>query len=216
MSTETTYDPGLPWHYGLTHYPRSRRTVAATDLPVSVSFVRDQFIRAVNGDVENQFIESCIRAAVELGEERMQIAAMPQTWQLVLSGFPSSGLIVLPRRPFIDITSLDYYDADNDADTLVVSPAEFSVTVSGSYVDAQVRALDGASFPSAYGRSDAVTITYRVGFTDTDSPELARFNIGVGLMAAELYKQRTLSVHAVHNTPALLSLDYFWPKKLVV
>jgi hypothetical protein len=29
-------------------------------------------------------------------------------------------------------------------------------------------------------------------------------------MAGELYKQRTLSVHAVHNTPALLDLKRFW------
>ena len=40
--------------------------------------------------------------------------------------------------------------------------------------------------------------------------EFLVLDAGIGLMVGEMYKLRSLSVHAVHNTPSALDLKRFW------
>lgn len=188
----------------------TRRTVAPTDLPVTADFIGNQVLRVVNGSADDEFIEAAITAATQQAEEETQRALMPQTWQMVLDRFPCSGKIHVERPPFLSVVSLAYYDADNAVQELAVSPAEFDVIPSGMYSKAIVKPLGAASFPATYCRPDAVTLTYRAGYDDPDDPELQTINLGIGLMVGELYKLRSLSVQAIHNTPSVLQTSRFW------
>lgn len=207
LNTPRTW-PALPWDDGITWF--SRRIVEPDDLPMDVSYLYDQFLRG--GDLSSEFesVEAMLRAATQAAEDDTQRALMPQTWQMVLSGFPASGRIVLERPPFIEVVSLSYYETDGTSSELVVSPAEFQIAPSGAYSKAVLTPLDGQSWPSAGTRSDAVTITYRAGYEDTADQVLQLINAGIGLMVGEMYKLRSLSVHAVHNTPSALDLKRFW------
>jgi uncharacterized phiE125 gp8 family phage protein len=196
-----------PWDYGVTWF--SRRIVDPTDLPVTVAYISRQVLRVANGNLEDESIEQFIYAATQAAEDDTHRALMPQTWELVLSGFPSSGVIVLPRPPLIEVTSVSYYNGDDTAE-LAGSPAEYSVVPSGRFTRGKVLPLDGASFPTISSRDDAVTITYRAGYTSTTDKEFSLIQTGIGVMVAELYKQRSLSVQEPNNTKAQLDLSRFW------
>lgn len=205
--TSLTYCRGA-WDSGVQWF--TRRTVDPTTFPVSDEFVSDQVLRVMTDSFEDQWIRSTIIATTHQAEDVTQRALMPQTWQMVLSGFPSSGQIVLERPPLIAVSSVSYYDSNNDAQELVGSPSSIEVVPSGAYSKAIVRPLSGATFPSAYCRPDAVTVTYTAGYQDDESPELTMISQGICLMIAELYKQRSLSVQDPNNTPALLQVERFW------
>lgn len=201
------------WDYGVTH--AKRRTVDPIELPVSVAYVRDQVLRVSNGSAEDEFIQNAIRAAVDVYEDETLKALMAQTWEVRLDGFPSSGWIELPRTteaPLIAVDAFGYYDSDGDAQALVGSPADYVVIPSGKYTPAQLRPLAGASFPSTYGRLDAVTVTYRCGYESADRVPM-KIVSGIGLLAGELYKQRSLSqlgTASVVATP--LQTSRFWKR----
>lgn len=197
----------LPWDDGIRW--RTVRSVAPTDLPWDLDVLGDQLLRTVNGDAEYDALTSYLRTATMAAEHDTQRAIMPQTWQMILSGFPA-WRIVVERPPLIEVVSLQYYDGDNATQELAVSPAEFDVLPSGEYTKAEIRPLDGETFPSTYSRPDAVTLTYRCGFEDEDDPILSEIKTGIALMVAELYKQRSLSVHEVRNAPSTLQLTRFW------
>lgn len=195
-----------PWDYGIGW--RSRRTVEPEDLPFTVAYIRDQVLRVTNGSAEDQYIERCIQAAVDLYEDETQKAAMPQTWELILSGYPCAR-IELPRPPFIEIESITYYDGDDTLQTWSGSPAEYAVTPSGRYVPATVSLVSGSAFPATATRSDAVTITYRCGH---ENGMLESELTGIALVAGELYKQRTLSQIGTSIVSAPLQTSRFWKK----
>lgn len=196
------WDAGVRWF--------SRRTVEPTELPVTVPYVQDKVLHGADLSADYAFVEAMIRAATRAAEHQTQRALMPQTWEMTLSGFPRSGRIVLERPPFIAVTSLAYYDTNGAMQQLAVSPPEFIAVPSGTYRKAAIRPLPGQSWPATETRADAVTVAYRAGYECEDDAELSLINSGIGLMVGELYKQRTLSVHAVHNTPSVLQLDRFW------
>lgn len=195
-----------PWDYGITL--RSRRTADPTDLPLTVAYVRDHVLRVANGTVEDTHIERLIMTAVDLYEDETQKAAMPQTWELILSGFPYAQ-IELPRPPFISITSISYHDDDDASQTWGGSPAEYVVTPSGRYVPAVLTPVVDSSFPSTATRADAVTITYQCGHAGA---MLESELTGMALVIGELYKQRSLSQVGTSIVAAPIQTARFWKK----
>lgn len=195
------------WDYGVTW--SVARTVDPTELPISPSDCL-RALRDANADEESDLVEMWILAAAEAYERHTQKALMPQTLQMRLSGFPSSGQIRLLMPPLIEVVSLSYYDGDNASQELAVSPAEFVTVTSGRDAKAVLKAEHGGSFPSTYGRSDAVTVTYRAGHDSQTSQGFMTARAGIVLMVGELFKQRSLSVHDVHNTPSVLNLMQVW------
>ena len=197
------WDAGIRW--------RSLRTVHPTDPVMPLAYVRDVLLRVVNGTVEDSNIESLIKAATEEAEEMTQRALMPQTWQMILSGFPS-GDIVLERPPLIEVTSFAYTDTDGNAQTLAVSPLDFQVVPSGKYQKARLRPLVTESWPSALSGEDAVTITYTAGFQEPLDPQLEYIRRGIAVLVGELYKQRSLTVVGTSIVPAPMDLSRFFRK----
>lgn len=198
-----------PWDDGVRWF--ARRTVAATEPPMEVgSYVQEEYLRDMADGAQQFTIGRMVAAAVSAAEDATGRALMPQTWAMTLDRFPGSGEIHAVRPPFIEALSLAYYDTDNAAQELLLSPEEFLVIPSGAETRAIVRPLDGEEFPETYCRPDAVTLTFRAGYADQDDPVLQQINAGILLMVGELYKQRSLSVQSVHNDPSLLTLARFW------
>lgn len=199
VSTTRRWDDGLTW--------RSRLVTAPAQEPIDLEYVREAVLRVVNGNVDNEYIGRQIVAARQVFEAETGRAAMEQTWQLILSGFPS-GAIELPRPPLIAVTSVEYLDADDDAQTLSGSPAEYRVLPSGQFTAGKLLPLAGASWPSTSGEADAVTITYTAGYvTAEEMPEL--YKAGMGLLVEELYKNRGLSM-ASGRSKSMLDTSRFW------
>lgn len=197
------------WDYGVTW--RAYRSVSPTELPASTDDVL-RALRDPNEGAEDELTRDNIVASTQACEDDTQMAVMPQTWKLELSGFPSSGEIHVPRPPFIEVVSLAYQDGSDVTDELAVSPVEFQTVLGGSENKTIIRPLSGASFPSTYSRPDAVTLTYRCGFEQTSDPRFRMLRAGIIRMATEMSQIRGLSVQGVHNTPALLDSRRFWKR----
>lgn len=203
----TVWTSGQPWDRDVSWF--SRCTVRPTALPISLGEFKDQHLRVAFGSEEDGVIRRYLESAVRAYEDHTFKACMLQTWEMTLSGFPSSGLIRLERPPLVDVTSLQYVDADGTTQSLAGSPAEYVVLPSGEYSKAEIRPLVGGSFPVTRAQSDAVTVTYRAGHaTPLEVPP--QVVAGIQLMAAELFKQRTMSVHAINNNPAIVLPSRFW------
>jgi len=133
---------------------------------------------------------------------------LPQTWELVLSDFPTAGdgRIVFDRPPLQSIVSVTYTDSLGDDQDLAVSPADFQVvTPSGpKAAKGYIVPLYGASWPSTQVIAEAVRIRFTAGYPTSDGvveiPEdLDQARL---LLIGEAYKHRSES--AALNTPGLI------------
>jgi len=197
----SAWDCGVEWF--------SRRVTPAEALPLDLSYLQTEVLRVGDINQEQGYVNAILLASTEAAEQATQRALMPQTWAMVLDRFPRWELR-LERPPVISITSLLYYDEDGAVQSLTVSPAMFRTVDNGHYRKTSLVPLADEVWPSTQCRPDAVTVTYRAGYESETDPTFGLIKAGIGLMAGEMYKQRTLSVHAVHNTPAKLDLTRFW------
>lgn len=94
-------------------------------------------------------------------------ALINQTWVQKFPYFPGLGSVAgLALNPVQSISSITYYDENNDQQTLSTDVYALLDDELGSFVSLQY----GQSWPSVYPREDAVSITYVAGYgADGDS-----------------------------------------------
>jgi uncharacterized phiE125 gp8 family phage protein len=195
-----------PWDDGIVAYRRLLTPPVGPPVIDPVTFAAD-VLRVANGGADLAVVETMIRAAEAAAERKTKLALRPQTWEVVLSAFPWGG-IRLPRSPLIDLEAIEYWPADGLAAAVPVD----SVTVSagGELARPIVSLSGGGAWPATAPIPAAVTVRFTAGFVDLTHPRFLLITQGIALFAAELYKQRTLSVQQPNNTPATLQLEYFW------
>lgn len=138
---------------------------------------------------ENDLIEALIGAAVDFldGDGALGRAMITQTWAQWVAQSP--GDVRLLMGPFIALTSVEYYDA---AGVLQVAPlADYQVWKTGDFVT--IRPIDGASWPSAQVRPDAIKITYTAGFGPAASDVPQGIRHAILLMVAHWHQNRAAS-----------------------
>lgn len=164
------------------------RTVAPDAMPVSLSDIKRHC--RVDHDDDNADLEDYVSAATEQLDGYDGIlgrALITQTWRLDMLCFRD--VMRLPLEPLQSVTSVTYYDGDNAQQTLASS-------VYGVYTDARspiVSLKDGQSWPTAYVRPDAVSITFVVGYGATAIDVPSRLKSAIKLHAADLYEGREAS-----------------------
>lgn len=195
---------------------RELRVVTPPDgLILSVESVRDDHLRAANGDDEDSYVEALIKVGTRMAERETQRSIPVQTLALHLPGFPTiDGDIALPRPPVIEIVSIVYIDSAGDTQTLDADNYVLRVTGKDFNTEGVVTLAYGVSWPSALTHMGGVIVTYRAGFVGVGSPEVQEIPEdilhGVRLVAGELYKQRTLSVHAPNQNPSVIAAHALW------
>lgn len=196
------WDAGVRWHVD---------TVTPTVLqPVTLTFVRDEHLRAMNESAEDVYLQALIGTATRMAERVTQRALLTQTLRLVLDRFPC-GEIALPCPPLQAVTSIDYIDPAGDTQTLPGgSPEAFHVIAptGPSAAPALLTPLYGETWPTTRAQRDAVRVTYTAGYTAVTLPDDIRH--GILLVIGELYKQRSESVHTLGQTPALIRARTLW------
>lgn len=202
--TSVSWDAGIRWHVAQVTPP--------TDWPVTAEFVRDQHLRSPNGVADLDYIDHCIRAATLRGERFTRRSFMPQTLAQVLSTFPS-GAIVLDRPPLLEVVSITYVDEAGDTQTLDAAEYQVSAPQGPMAGRGQVLTVSGGSWPSIdSGAMAPVTVTYRAGYEDGNSPAQANvpedITHGILLVIGELYKSRSESNSGV--SPAILRAKDLW------
>lgn len=211
LTTPRPWDDGIRWHL---EQSAAEGPDFALD-PLELTFVRDQHLRSANGEVENPYVEWLIRASYRQAEKFTNRSLITQTRRMVLSGFPW-GDIYLPLGPVLSVESIDYFDSSSSSAVLGGSPAEFDLVSPSGYQNrpARLMPLPGASWPSAYAQSDAVTVTYEAGYPVNSDTGFAAIPEDINdarlQWIGERYKQRSLTDHAFNQNKAAIQARSIW------
>jgi len=198
-----TWDIGLRWHLEQT-------ADQAPDLdtydPLQLAFVREQHLRSPNGSAEDEYIQHLMRVSYREAERVTWRSLIPQGRTMVLDRFPSA--IALPHPNLLSVDTIDYVDSDGVDQQLSGSPEMFlTVAPSGEKATAgYVTPLYGETWPSTRFQAGAVRVTFTSGYPIVDGVAAIPEDITHGrlLLIGELYKQRSLSVHAFNQNPAII------------
>lgn len=207
----TTWDCGLHWYL--------EQTAAQTpDLDqydsLRLDFVRDQHLRSPNESLEDEFIEHLIRVSYREAERETWRSLVPQWRTMVIDDSFPSGRIEFPFPNLLSVDSIRYVDTDGVTQELSGSPEDF-VTSAPSGEKAKkgyVSPLYGEVWPTTRLQPGAVRITFQSGYPIVDGVASIPEDINHGrlLIIGELYKQRSLSVHAFNQNPAVIQARTFF------
>ena len=136
-------------------------------------------------------VAAAVLAATSFIERQTGVALVTQTWRYGIDAFVGSGDaenrlrrrgIEIPGWPIQSVTSVNYYDANGDAQ--VVDSADYRVDLNRE----PARIFPDNSWPVTESRPGAVWIDYLVGVAVADvAPDLLA---AVKLQAAHLYENR--------------------------
>lgn len=107
---------------------------------------------------EDSAITAHLEAATDFIERRTGRQLRPSTGQLVLDSFPAGDdAIVIPRPPFVSLTSVNYYNGSNNSTALA------SCRPRAAAVPGELFPPINTIWPTTYERFDAVTILFSFG-----------------------------------------------------
>lgn len=154
----------------------------------------------VDHDDDDALIEAMITAArehIDGVDGWLGRALVQQTWDMKLNGFPllsTSGRIVVPLAPLIQVDQITYRDPAGQTQTL--APSVYHVVDGGSQRSFIVLERN-QSWPGTDDRHDAVTVRFTAGYAASgDSPPDYAANVpfpikaALMIMAADLYENR--------------------------
>jgi len=150
--------------------------------PVTLAELK-QYLRLGHAS-EDELLSGLIRSAREDLERATGLALIEQGWRLVLDRLPRDGIILLPRHPVREVTSVTFYDANGEP--TVVSPDAYQSDLLSrparmflTQAPVNLRAMNG------------VEVDFVCGFGEAgpDVPDLLRR--AIMLLAAHWYEFRT-------------------------
>jgi uncharacterized phiE125 gp8 family phage protein len=185
-----------------------------TALVIAVADVRDDHLRAANGDAEDSYVERLIRSGTRMAERETQRSLLLQTIELALEGFPGGGEIRLPRPPIVVVDSITYTDPDGAEQTLDEDLYVLRETGRDLNREGLIERAYDTTWPETRCHPGAVVVTYQAGYVTSGSPQDADVPDdivhGVQLVVGEFYKQRSESVHTMNQNPALIRARDLW------
>lgn len=204
-----------PWDFGITWHLEEIDGPDLDNDTLTLAAIRDDHLRGVNGNAEDNYIERLRRVSYLEGERKTRRAFLPQTWDLVLSGFPLT-YIEVPKPPLQSVVSIEYTDDTGETQQLLTSPVEVQVVAPTGPKAGKGRIYPaaGASWPSTLSNlREAVRVRFTAGYPLTEgSPASADVPIELDqarlLMIGELYKSRSESV--VGTSAAMRRAEQIW------
>lgn len=175
------------------------RITAPSQQPVSLSDVKAHC--RVDHNDDDTVLTSLLNGAVAYLDGWGGVLGrclVTQTWR---QDYGSFGVLRPPLGPVASITSITYYDASNEQQTLSADVYGLFADELGSYVGLK----PDQSWPSAYGRSDAVSVTYVAGTAAADVP--ASIKAAILLLTAYWYEYREAAVTGTIATKLPLSVE---------
>ena len=172
--------------------------------PVDMAVV-EEHLRASTSGSDATLIESYLQSAREAVEAHTGRALMPQTWELRLPAFPSSGApIEIPMPPLASVTSVTYDDADGAE--VVMAEEDYQVILSSGPRPLPGRLLPapGGTWPATEsGNAAAVRIRFVCGYASA-SEVPAALRAAILLMLGDLYANREAgSERPISENPAV-------------
>ncbi len=149
----------------------SARTVAPTVAPVSLPEAKAHL--QIDDNDEDGLILALIDAVTEHfdgANGALGKALITQTWTVSVKR-PEDNSIILPVTPVQSVSSIAYYDGDDNSQTLTVSDFYLYKTEDFAYITPK----QGVTWPVTRNREDAFTVTYVAGFGGAaDVPQIIK------------------------------------------
>jgi uncharacterized phiE125 gp8 family phage protein len=167
-----------------------------------------EHLRITHSD-DDTYIEAITLAASEWCEEFQRRVYVEREIVDYLDGFPQ---IIRPRKsPLVSVTTLKYYDADDNLQTLAAADYEVDIITEPG----RITEVYNTSWPATRDKVNAVILTYQAGYAArADIPEEIKH--AVKLMVGHLYENRESVTPLNMNylplgTQALLYMKRIWP-----
>ncbi len=178
---------------------------APTEYPVTLIQAKSQC--RVDGTTDDDYLNTLIAAATAHVETLIGKLIMEQTWLLSLDGFSDS--IELRKGPVRSITSVKYFDADGDEQTL----SSTYYTLDSVNEPQWLVRNDSYDWPTILEAVNAVNITFVAGYS-TIPPSIQH---AVLLLIGQWYDQRAgVSDKPVTETPNSVKALLFSQQAMVI
>ncbi len=154
--------------------------------PVTIAEVKRHC--RIDGANDDAVLQLLIRAATARAEAATGRQFVRATWDAGDDGFEE--VLVLPRPPLIDVTSITYIDTAGAAQVLASSAYQVSAPAGPFAGYGYIRPAYGQSWPAA--RTDtinAVTVRFRAGYGTTGEAVPADLRMAVLLMISAWYDE---------------------------
>lgn len=203
------------WDQHTDWYLEQLETPDASADPLDLATVRDDHLRSPNGSAEDGYIARLMLTSLRMAERVTNRSLLPTSWRQVHARFPYE--IVLQRPPLLTVSGIMYVDPDGAEQTLDGgSPEAFWMIapLGPRAPKGRLRPLYGTCWPATRCQPDAVRVTFTAGYPLNESTDVADIpediTHGRLLVIGELYKQRSESVHAFNQNPALIRARNLW------
>jgi uncharacterized phiE125 gp8 family phage protein len=142
----------------------------------------------INGDDDDQLIESMITAARQMAETQTKRALITQTWDLYLDKFPCDYAysIILPKPTLQSVTYLKYIDTDGVLQTLSAD----NYKVDNVTEPARIVPAYGYSWPSTRDEINAVVIRFVCGYGDDEESVPSAIKDWMKIKISTMYEYR--------------------------
>lgn len=205
-------------------------TVTATPVTASSEPLdRDSEVKAylridASDTNENTVLDMLITAARQHCEEFLRRSLLTQTRVQYFDRFPNTtsldpvvggtpyakvyGVVYLDFPPLIDVTSVQYYDANATLQTLSSSLYNTRVGSGGSRSKGYIELAAGSNWPTVADRKNAVTVTYRAGYGEAGEVPMA-IKVGMLWLIGHMYENReAASEKKIETLP--MAVDRIW------
>lgn len=171
----------------MTHWDRLTRVTAPAGPALSLEAACAHL--KVDSGFEDEVVEACVAAAIGAvdGPRGIGVCLVTQGWKLTLDRFERH--IRIPIGPNVDVTAVEYIDADGVLQTVDVGDYQLAA----GQDPAVLMPTFGTCWPTARCEPGAVRITFTAGFGADEAAVAAAAPDLVGalkLIVGDLYKNR--------------------------
>ena len=181
---------------------------APTEYPVSLAEAKAALL--VDHSADDALIARLVAAATDEAERQAARSLCTRTVDLVLDAWPVDGVIRLEYPPVQSITSVTYYDEDNDAAAM---PATDYISIL-DVTPPIVMLAKNASWPSATLRAVApIRVRYEAGYGAAAAVEPRYKALVLGLIAVDYENREAISQQGNVQRDRLVSalkMDWGW------
>jgi uncharacterized phiE125 gp8 family phage protein len=170
--------------------------------PISVSEAKASPSLRVAVATDDTDIGTLITTARKLAETYTLHALVTQTWELVLDGFPTGGIVV-PLPPLQSVTSVKYIDTDGTQQTL----SALLYSVDTDTIPGLITPAYGEVWPVTRDEVNAVRVRFVAGFgAASDVPE--DIKSWIKIMVGTMYDNPQAVVVGVGQTVAPIPRNF--------
>lgn len=179
----------------------TRPTVEPAQAMGGLNNIKRHIREALDIADEDTLINDYVNAAWRYCEQQTWRQFLTASYTLALPRF--SQAIVLPKPPFVSVTSIKYYDDNNAQQTLNADIYE----ASSFHEPAMLCPGYSQSWPSTFSRQDAVLIEYVAGYGTMEADMPVDLLHAVRLLVADMFENRELQLHSNPHTTADMFLE---------